>query len=60
LDRLQLEGNLGQTIIPVSLDIRYYFLKDPEILFCGIEGGYTYNLSGKKLDYDSGLGGIYR
>jgi hypothetical protein len=59
LDRLQLEGDLGQTILPISLDIRYYFLKDPKILFCDIEWGYTYNLSGKKLDYESGLGGYF-
>jgi len=59
LDRLRINENLGQTILPVSLDIRYYFLKDPKILFCGIEGGYTYNLSGFKLEYDNGLGGYF-
>jgi hypothetical protein len=59
LDRLRINKNLGQTILPVSIDIRYYFLKDPKILFCGIEGGYTYNLSGVKLDYQSGLVGFF-
>jgi hypothetical protein len=59
LDRLRIDKNLGQTILPVSIDIRYYFLKDPKILFCGIEGGYTYNLSGVKLDYESGLVGFF-
>jgi len=59
LDRLRIDKNLGQTLLPVSIDIRYYFLKDPKFLFCGIEGGYTYNLSGVKLDYESGLVGFF-
>ncbi len=59
LDRLRISENLGQTILPVSVDIRYYFLKYPKILFFGVEGGYTYNLSGYKLNYESGLGGYF-
>ncbi len=59
LDRLRISDNLGQTILPISLDLRYYFLEDPKRFFCGIEGGYTYNLSGVKLDYESGLGGFF-
>jgi len=49
LDRLRISENLAQTKFPVSLDIKYFFFKDPKILFLGIEGGYSYNLNGNDL-----------
>jgi hypothetical protein len=54
LDRLRISENLGQTILPVSLDIKYFFLRDPRILFLGIEGGYSFNLNGNELGPKSG------
>jgi hypothetical protein len=59
LDRLHIDKNLSETILPISLDIRLNFVKDPKILFLDIEGGYTYNLSGNKLGYRDGLGGFF-
>ena len=59
LDRLHLAENLSETILPISLDVRFYFLKDPKILFIAIEGGYIYNLTGNKLGYKDGLGGFF-
>ncbi len=54
LDRLRISENLGQTILPVSIDIRYFFLNDPRILFCSIEGGYSFNLNGNEMGQKSG------
>ncbi len=59
LDRLHLAKNLGETILPISLNLRYNYKKYPRILFFNLEGGYVYNLTGKKLGYNSGLGGFF-
>ena len=59
IDRLLIEKNLNETILPISLDVRFYFLKDPKILFLALEGGYIYNLTGDKLGYEDGLGGFF-
>ena len=54
LDRLRISENLGQTILPVSLDARYFLLNGPRILFYGVEGGYSFNLNGNELGPKSG------
>jgi hypothetical protein len=59
LDRLHIDKNVGETILPISLDIRYYFLNDPKILFFDVEGGYIYNLTCKKQGYSPGLSGFF-
>lgn len=59
IDRLQIEENLSETILPISINIRFYFLKDPKILFLALEGGYIYNMTGNKLGYKDGLRGFF-
>jgi hypothetical protein len=57
LDRLSIAKNLNEITPSISIDVRYYFLnryyflKDPILLYFACDGGYVYNLTGYNLGY---------
>lgn len=59
IDRLFLNQNVFVTTLPIFLDLRFYFLNDPGILFFACEGGYVVNLTGYKEGYKYNLWGMF-
>ena len=51
LDKLYLAKNLNEITPSISMDIRYFFLKEPLSLYIACDGGYLFNLTGYNLGY---------
>jgi hypothetical protein len=51
LDKLYIAKNLNELTPSISIDIRYYFLNEPQSLFLECDGGYIFNLTGYNLGY---------
>jgi hypothetical protein len=58
IDRLYLAKNLHEVTPSISLDIRYFFLKEPISLCIACDGGYLFNLTGYNLGYRTKAYGI--
>ena len=58
IDRLYLAKNLHEVTPSISLDIRYFFLKEPISLYIACDGGYLFNLTGYNLGYRTKAYGI--